>query len=448
MRSLRIRLLILLGAAILVATAVQFAASFRAAMQEANDLFDYHMEQIALALQDSAYQQPSWYKSSSGGDMAGFDFVIQIWTDDGVRVYQSRTYRNLPERGELGYSNVRLDNGDWRIYGVQNGTRVIQVAQKLDTRRDRAISLAMHSLWPSIPVSLLLFAAAWWVVSAALAPLNRIGRDLATRNADSLDPVDARGVPKEVSLLVAELNSLLKRMALALHAQQRFVADAAHELRSPLTALKLQVQTLARAKDETARDQAVGRLRGGVDRASRLVEQLLALARQDPLSEAADMTLISLPACIEQAAGDVAPIALARHIQLEYGGYTHAEIMGDAEGLRILVRNLLDNAVRYSPEYGRVRIDLSTDGATARLIIEDSGSGIPEENRDRIFDRFYRVPGTSPSGSGLGLAIVKAIAERHDAIVELGEAEIGGLAVAVRFPLPVDVASEPSVLTV
>lgn len=448
MRSLRIRLLILLGAAILVATAVQFAASFRAAMQEANDLFDYHMEQIALALQDSAYQQPSWYKSSSGGDMAGFDFVIQIWTDDGVRVYQSRTYRNLPERGELGYSNVELDNGEWRIYNVQNGTRVIQVAQKLDTRRDRAISLAVHSLWPSIPVSLLLFAAAWWVVSAALSPLNRIGRDLATRNADSLDPVDAQGVPKEVSLLVAELNSLLTRMAQALHAQQRFVADAAHELRSPLTALKLQVQTLARAKDETARGQAVGRLLGGVDRASRLVEQLLALARQDPLSEAVEMSLIPLTACIEQAAGDVAPIALARHIELEYGAYTPAEIMGDAEGLRILVRNLLDNAVRYAPEHGCVHIDLVVDETAARLIIQDSGAGIPEENRDRIFDRFYRVPGTSPSGSGLGLAIVKAIAERHDASVELGQAELGGLAVTVSFPLPKDaVAAEPEVMT-
>jgi two-component system, OmpR family, sensor kinase len=448
MKSLRIRLLLLLGVAILVATAVQFAASFRAAMQEANDLFDYHMEQIALALQDSAYQQPSWYKSSSGGDMAGFDFVIQIWTDDGVRVYQSRTYRNLPQRGELGYSNVMLDNGEWRIYGVQNGTRVIQVAQKLDTRRERAISLAMHSLWPSIPISLLLFAAAWWVVSAALSPLNRIGRDLATRNADSLDPVDARGVPQEVSLLVAELNSLLSRMALALHAQQRFVADAAHELRSPLTALKLQVQTLARAKDETARGQAVGRLLGGVDRASRLVEQLLALARQDPLSEAAEMEIIPLTTCIEHAAGDVATVALARHVQLEYGEYTHAEIMGDAEGLRILVRNLLDNAVRYAPEHGRVRIDLVASGQVARLTIQDSGAGIPEENRSRIFDRFYRVPGTSTSGSGLGLAIVKAIAERHDATVELGQSELGGLAVTVRFPMPEDAAApEPAVMS-
>jgi two-component system, OmpR family, sensor kinase len=446
MRSLRIRLLLMLGAAIIVATAVQFAASFRAAMREANDLFDYHMEQMALALQDSAFQQAEWYKPSTA-DTSGFEFVIQIWTDDGVRVYQSRTYRFLPEQGALGYSNVRLDNGEWRIYGVQNGTRVIQVAQRTDVRRDRAISLAVHSLWTQLPVSLLLFAVAWWVVTSALAPLNRIGHDLAVRNADSLAPVSDKGVPQEVSLLVGELNSLLARMARALQAQQRFVADAAHELRSPLTALKLQVQTLARARDDTARAQAVERLKGGVDRASRLVAQLLALARQDPLSETGERRALSLPTKIEQAVGDVAPVALARHIELEYGEYTHAGIVGDAESLRVLVRNLLDNAVRYTPEHGRVRIDLATDDQAVRLTIQDSGPGIPAQERARIFDRFYRVPGTSDTGSGLGLAIVKAIAERHEARVELGESVLGGLAVSVVFPHKEVVSDEAPPMT-
>jgi two-component system OmpR family sensor kinase len=446
MRSLRIRLILLLGAAIVVAALVQFAASFRAAMQEANKLFDYHMEQMALALQDSAYQQAEWYKPSAR-DMSEFDFVIQIWTDDGVRVYQSRHYRALPNQGALGYSNVNLDNGDWRIYMVQKETRVIQVAQKLDVRRDHAISLAVHALWPVLAVSLLLFGVVWWVVTAALAPLNRIGHDLANRNADSLAPVSDHGVPKEVSLLVAELNSLLARMARALQSQQRFVADAAHELRSPLTALKLQVQTLARAKDETARMQGIGRLQGGVDRASRLVEQLLALARQDPLSEIAEPTAVSLPACIEQAAGEVAPIAAARQIRLEYGAITQADIVADAEGVRVLVRNLLDNAVRYTPEHGQVRIDLDVRDTTARLTIQDSGPGIPEQDRARIFDRFYRVPGTSQTGSGLGLAIVKAIAERHDAVLTLEDAPLGGLAVTVAFPLHREViADEPAAL--
>lgn len=433
MQSLRIRLILLLGAAIVIAAGLQFATSFRAMMRASNTLFDYHMEQMALALQDSGFQQTDWYKAPSEVD--DFSFVIQIWTDDGVRVYQSRNYRVLPEQGALGYSNVTLDNGDWRVYAVQKETRVIQIAQKMDARRDRTISMALHSLWPVLPVSLLLIAAAWWVVTTALAPLNRIGHDLAHRNTDSLAPVSDKGVPKEVSLLVAELNSLLDRMSRALQSQQRFVADAAHELRSPITALKLQVQTLARAKNDAARDQAVQRLLGGVDRASRLVEQLLALARQDPLADAGGPVLLNLNACVELAASDVGPLAQARQIQLQYGDFADVDVHGDADSLRIMARNLLDNAVRYTPEHGKIRIEVATADAGVTLTIEDSGPGIPEENRDRIFDRFYRVPGTEPSGSGLGLAIVKAIAERHEADIELGNSALGGLQVTVIFPV-------------
>ncbi len=442
MRSLRIRLILLLGIAIVAATVLQFAATFRIAMQKADTLFDYHMQQMALALQDSSFQQPDWYMPGDE-QMANFDFVIQIWTDDGVRVYQSRPYRTLPQRGALGYSTVALDNGDWRIYSTHNNTRVIQVAQKMDSRRNRAISLALHSVWPIVPVALLLLAAAWWVVTSALAPLNRIGHDLAHRNADSLAPVSAQGVPKEVSLLVAELNSLLARMARALQSQQRFVADAAHELRSPLTALKLQVQTLARARDEAARAQGVGRLLGGVDRASRLVEQLLSLAREDPLSQAAEPATVCLSACVEMAMGDVASLASSRHIEIERRGLAPAAISGDPESLRIMVRNLLDNAVRYTPEHGRVSIELAADDVNVQLTIEDSGAGISAPDRARVFDRFYRVPGTNPSGSGLGLAIVKAIAERHGAAVWLGAAVLGGLAVTIAFPPMCSAPSSP-----
>jgi two-component system OmpR family sensor kinase len=437
MRSLRARLLLLFGAAIVAAAAIQFTTSFRGAMREANKLFDYHMQQMALALQDSGVEPAKWSSvpTEDGEDSAGFDFVIQIWAEEGMRIYQSRAYRFLPTRAVLGYSTVTLANGDWRIYGVKTGKRMIQVAQKMEARRDRAISFALHALWPVIPVSLLLFAAAWWVVTSALSPLNRIGRDLANRSADSLAPISNEGVPREVSLLVAELNSLLARMAQALRSQQLFVADAAHELRSPLTALKLQMQTLARARSETAREQAIGRLLGGADRASRLVDQLLALARQDPSAQAAELNVIPLPACVEQAANDVAPIASSRQIRLRYDGSAQADILGDPDSLRIMIRNLLDNAVRYTPEHGQVRIDLSTDGAVVALTIQDSGAGIPRQHRARVFDRFYRIPGTIPSGSGLGLGIVQAIANRHGATVKLDDAAIGGLLVKVIFPL-------------
>lgn len=444
-RSLRVRLLLLLGAAITIAAVVQFITSFRVATEKADKLFDYHMQQMAIALEDSGFESAEWPKMSESDD-PGFDFVIQIWTDDGVRVYQSRSYRSLPPRTALGYSNVNLDNGDWRVYTVQTDTRVVQVSQKMQARHDRAFALALSAVWPVLPVSLLLFAAAWWVVTTALSPLNRIGHDLANRNADSLAPVSDEGVPQEVSLLVGELNLLLARMAQSLESQQRFVADAAHELRSPLTALKLQVQTLARAKDDNAREHGIARLLGGVDRASRLVEQLLALARQDPSVKDFERAEVSLPACIEQAVADVAPLALARHIHLDFDGLAPAIITGDLDSLRMMMRNLVDNAVRYTPEHGRIRIGLAIEGDAALLRIEDSGRGIPESDRERVFDRFYRVPGTSASGSGLGLAIAKAIADRHQATIELGESALGGLSVRLTFRPVLEAASSTPAL--
>ena len=434
MKSLRLRLILLFGIAIVAAAGLQFATSFNAALIEANKLFDYHMQQMALALQDSNFEQIE-QRTLPGITKSNFDFVVQVWSADGARVYQSRSHRSLPLQATLGYSTVTLENGDWRVYAVRANKRLVQVAQKIETRRDRAISLALSALWPVVPVSLLLFAAAWWVVSAALAPLNRIGQELANRNADSIEPVSDLGVPEEVSLLVTELNSLLARMAQALQSQQQFVADAAHELRSPITALRLQVQTLARSKDDIALAQGVTRLLGGVDRAARLVEQLLALAREEPSSSNTGLMPISLSNCVELAIADVSPFALSKNIKMQSRLQAPATIIGDAESLRVMVRNLLDNAIRYIPENGRVQVDLSADKAGAQLRIQDSGEGIPLADRGRIFDRFYRVSGTNTntSGSGLGLAIAKTIADRHKASMELADAELGGLAVRICF---------------
>ncbi|MFZ6779944.1 ATP-binding protein [Undibacterium sp. Ji83W] len=434
MKSLRLQMMLLFGIAILAAAALQFASSLHAAIGEANKLFDYHMQQMALALQDGDFDQVDWH-NLPGTEIDDFDFVVQVWSEDGARVYQSRQHRSLPKQAALGYSTVTLENGDWRVYAAEENKRVIQVAQKMGSRRDRAISFALSTLWPVIPVSLLLFCAVWWGINSVLAPLNRIGSELANRNANSTDPVSSDGVPKEVSLLVTELNSLLSRMGLAIQSQQRFVADAAHELRSPITALRLQVQNLGRVKDENSHEQAINRLLGGVDRASRLVEQLLALARQDPTSQASlNFQNITLNTCIEQAVSDVMPFAQSRKIIINAEMPELLELQGDSESLRIMIRNLLDNAVRYIQDEGRVQINLSRDKDGLRLGIQDTGDGIAPEERERIFDRFYRVAGTNKSGSGLGLAIAKAIADRHHASINLADAALGGLEVIILFP--------------
>jgi two-component system OmpR family sensor kinase len=232
--------------------------------------------------------------------------------------------------------------------------------------------------------------------------------------------------------LVQELNLLFGRVKTAFDAQQNFVADAAHELRTPLAALKLQVQGLERAESPAAREVAVARLTAGIERATRLVEQLLVLARQEASAAGgAKAQQVALAELARRTVGDFAGVAQNKGVDL---GLQHADevsVEGQADGLMIMMRNLVDNAVKYTPPGGTV--DVSVVGA--RVVVEDSGPGIPEEERERVFNRFYRVAGSEVSGSGLGLAIIKAIAERHGATLTLEKSErLGGLKAVVTFP--------------
>jgi two-component system OmpR family sensor kinase len=265
-------------------------------------------------------------------------------------------------------------------------------------------------------------------------PVARVQRQLALRKADDLSEVSDADLPDEVRPLVQELNLLFSRVQTAFEAQQNFVADAAHELRTPLAALKLQILSLARADCSEARDVAIGRLSAGVERASRLVEQLLVLAR----TEAADARLepVSLTDLAKRAVGDMAGAAQARNIDLGLEQADDATVQGQGDALVILLRNLVDNAVKYTPAGGTVDVSvLGTDrDRGARLVVEDSGPGIEPEERERVFNRFYRVPGSEAQGSGLGLAIIRAIAERHGARLALDASErLGGLKVTVEF---------------
>ncbi len=437
MRSLRIRLMLLLGVAILAAAALQFATSFRVALKQANRLLDYDIQQVAAELKNHGYDRADWSAiASAGQDDASL--VIQIWTPDGGRVYPPSNDAVLPVRADPGYSNVTLANGEWRIYTLENTNSVIQVAQKMEVRKKKAVQFALHAVWPVLPVSLLLLGACWWLVTSALSPLRRIGKELGVREAQSVSPLSIENLPEEIVPLVLELNAHLLRAGEALQLQQHFLADATHELRSPLTALRFQVQMLARANAEEARMQAIERLLGGVDRATRLVEQMLSLARQNPLAREFIVTPTPLAACVSLAIAEVQTMAVARHISLQREPIPEVDIDGDADALIMLIRNLLDNAVRYTPDHGTVRISAVAKKLWVTLIVEDSGPGIPRHQRQRVFDRFFRVPGTEATGSGLGLAIVKTIAKNHMADVQLTESSLGGLAVKVVFPLDPD----------
>jgi two-component system OmpR family sensor kinase/two-component system sensor histidine kinase QseC len=255
------------------------------------------------------------------------------------------------------------------------------------------------------------------------------------RDARTLAPLGTDHLPREIEPLVNELNRLLERLRQAFAAQRAFISDAAHELRSPLTALRLQLQLLDRAPDETERLEARARLGAAVERAIHLVEQLLTLARSEPQDAAMELENVDLAAAAADAIKDTHDLALARKIDLGLEAPPGLNVQGDREALRTLVRNLVDNAVRYTPPGGTVQVRCWSAAQRAQLEVSDTGPGIPPGEKKRVFDRFYRRAAAQEDGTGLGLAIVKAIAERHGAQIDLGEAPGGGLRVAVSFPL-------------
>jgi two-component system OmpR family sensor kinase len=234
--------------------------------------------------------------------------------------------------------------------------------------------------------------------------------------------------------MVAQLNDLLARLADAIETQKRFTADAAHELRTPLSALQLQLQVLERARTPDDQREALAQLKAGALRANRLVEQLLTLARIEPDSAHSPAAAVKLDRLAQKCVAEIEPLAAAKRMELRLGRIEPVEALGHEEMLRTLLDNLVENAIRYTPAGGQVSVDAYADDGVPMLAVTDNGPGIAPKEREHVFDRFYRVAGTSVPGSGLGLAIVKGIAGLHGARVELGDGERGaGLAVRVRF---------------
>ena len=442
-RSLRTRLLIFILAAIVLAGAVQGALAYRGALAEADALFDYHMQQTALALRSGLPVDAQGLGPGRDPQDENHEFIVQVWTNEGLRIFESAVGAALPQIAVLGFTDVQARGGTYRVFSLQTRSQVIQVAQNMAVRRSMARTLALRTLAPLVIMAPLLALAVWWGVRRSLAPVERVRRQLAQRQADDLSPVSDAQLPDEVQPLVAELNLLFERVQRAFDAQQHFVADAAHELRSPLAALRLQLQGLQRAGgDDAARAAAVERLSAGIDRATRLVEQLLALARQEaaPIGStgSAASARVDLRAVAQLALAEVAPAAQARGMDVGLLDSDAATVPGNAEALRMLARNLLDNAIKYTPPGGQVDVQVRTANGHAEWVVEDSGPGIAPEHRERALQRFVRATSaadeaTTP-GSGLGLAIVQAVAQAHGASVALDTSpRLGGLRVRVRF---------------
>ncbi len=427
--SIRKKLLVALLSALVLISLASSGATWLAVRKEAEELFDYQLHQMALTLRD---QVPQGELPLFGG--FEYDFIVQVWSPGGALVYLSNRGIVLPQSG-TGFQTVSVQGEAWRVFTLEQEDRSIQVAAPESLRRDRASAMALRILVP-LAASFPLFAILiWLLVTRELRPLEDIARAIRRRRPDSLEPLAVGDLPEEVLPLVNELNSLLARLGGAIETQRRFTEDAAHELRSPLTALQLQIQLVERARSPEERREALDALRAGAKRASHLVEQLLTMARLEPEAARAAPAEVALEDVAASVLADLEPLAEAKGVELRRGRVEAARVAGQPEALRTLARNLVDNAIRYTPPGGQIELSVFVDSGRPTLEVKDSGPGIPPEERQRVFDRFYRLPGAGAQGSGLGLAIVKQIADAHRAEVSLGEADHGkGLRVTVRFP--------------
>jgi two-component system OmpR family sensor kinase len=272
-------------------------------------------------------------------------------------------------------------------------------------------------------------------VGRDLKPLIDVARAVRQRHPTALTPLPTTGLPQEVQPLVIALNDLLQRLATALATQRAFIADAAHTLRTPLTAVHLQTQMVARTTTDAEREQSVAALQRGVERTTHLVHQLLTLARLEPEAVQQPQACVALNPLLHTVIADHVPLAVEKRIDLGLARDDPACLMGEVDSLRILFDNLLENAIRYTPEGGTVDVQITSAPDTIQVAVLDTGPGIPPTERTRVFDRFYRREGVDGPGSGLGLAIVKTIAEQHRAQITLHDRDHGpGLVVCLTFP--------------
>ncbi|GHU33439.1 two-component sensor histidine kinase [Betaproteobacteria bacterium] len=431
MNSIRRHLLIALLGTLCAAMLLGAWATYRVARNEAGVMFDYHLQQIALSLRDQRFQGSAEALASD----ESLDYVIRVWDRNGLTMFYSRPHDALPELTRLGYSTTETREGAWRLYAIQYHGQTIAVAQPMRVRERMAAGTAWHTLEPFLILLPVLGLLIWWLVGRGLRPLGHLASLVKARTPDLLDPLPAVDAPEEVRPLVDSLNDLLVRLKTALDAQRAFVADAAHELRTPLTALQLQAQLVERAHSDEERRSALGDLKDGLQRATHGVRQLLTLARQEPGTGEAQFSPVRLAPLARELVTEYSTLAAARRIDL---GLSHAEeeatVTGDIDALKILLSNLIANALRHAPENGRVDVACGVRERAAYLEVADNGPGIPPEERERVFDRFYRRGGESDTGgAGLGLAIVRSIVQRHGATVRLLDSEAGGLLVRVEF---------------
>lgn len=421
-RSLQRHLSLMLGSAILLAGLAAAAASFGLAYIEAKELQDDMLRQIANLNAGAAAKSPL-----PGAQLRDAKDIALSEPESRIKiVYLPGSPRPTWLSRDLlpGFHTLNAGPEYLRVFvHVTPSGKSVIVAQPTDARDEIAINSALRTL---IPLLLLLPVLAWLIVRIVrneLAPIARLSRSLDEQSADQPSPIADDGLPDEITPFVHAINRLLERVNYLMGQQRRFIADAAHELRSPLTALSVQAQNLRQAGSLEAMQARVAPLQAGIERARQLTEQLLSLARTQ--AGATTETVINVPVMARELIAEFLQRAEAKGIDLGLEENARFSLRASPEALRLILGNAVENALKYTPEGGEVTIRLSADHENAVIEVVDSGHGIPVAERERVFDSFYRMPGTSGEGSGLGLTIAREAAIRLGGTVSLHERQNG-----------------------
>ena len=444
-QSMQGRLLVLvlgLVVGVWLATAVMTWFDVR---HELDELLDSHLAQAAALLvvqqageiedEHEAVDAPSLHRYAP-------KVAFQVFHDGRLAMRSS----NAPlapmiaaaEHFSTGFRSVQIDGTTWRVFAAQGAKRDVQVyvGEQAESRDSILWAVLRSTLWPMAVALPLLALAIWWAVYRGVEPMRSLGRTLAARQPQALHPVELGGAPAEMTPMIQALNGLFERIGSLLESERRFTADAAHELRTPIAAIRAQAQVAMGEADDAQRRHALQATLEGCDRATRLVEQLLTLSRLEAV-EALDQGTLDLAALARRVTGELAPKAATRRQVVEFDALEACPVTGNDTLLAVLVRNLVDNALRYSPAAAKVSVAVRQEGGRVVLRVEDSGPGLAEADRARLGERFFRLPGSEQSGSGLGWSIVRRIAAVHRVSLQAGaSAALGGLAVSAEFPPP------------
>ena len=407
------------------------------ARHELDELLDGHLAQAAALLVVQADGDDDDIGDVFTTHKYTPQVAFQVFIDNQLVTRSSNAGIAPMASAESGFSTVQLPDGvKWRVFSTAQSSRKVRVfvGEKVESRQSILWAVLRSMLWPLLIAMPLLGFAGWWSVRRGLTPLRDLSELLGKRAPYALEPFNLHSPPQELQPLLSALNELLARIGSMVATERRFTADAAHELRTPIAAIRAQAQVALGAGDDYAqRNHALRFTLAGCDRATRLVDQLLTLARLEA-SQAKPSLAVDLSAAVRQVCADLAPTALARGQTLELDAKAACPVVADDVLLGVLVRNLVDNALRYSPAGACVLVNVQLGSETSELRVQDSGPGMSSETMQRLGERFFRVLGSDQPGSGLGWSIAQRIADVFGAQLTASPSQdLGGLMVLVRW---------------